>query len=134
MTLFVAQSYLCSDLYDASGWGDTFTGYYRLSPDRMWQWEEHLDRGAPSELVLPAYDLGYLMDKLSHINYDGRTVNLDYIVVDDEKALITDAWIARLWNTNRFEQNVKYAVSALTPADAAAKLAIELFTGGLLGR
>ena len=113
----VASLELCKELYELSGWDNTYFNYAEHELDGNIVLPYHRDSENSSKwFECPAYTLGYLLRKMSlgfrDLSYhsDGR-------------------WIARSGaGTGRFMKSAK------TPEDAAAKLAIELWKRGLVER
>lgn len=121
MSMETAAQELCEELYQLSGWDDTAGG-----------WEDR-DKGYPvfnsSYVVLPSYDLGYLLRKLPKSE-----------VTDRKLRLMMNAPVAS--RTEKEGWLFYYGIAegstlkgfASSPEDAAAKLAIELFKSGILTR
>jgi hypothetical protein len=109
----VAIFELCQELYDLSGWLTGIDGncYVSLPGERKgFEVRPLTDTGNDSIRICPAYDLGYLLRRLP---------------VGNVLTSLEDEWIA---------SSSPKVVTAPTPEDAAAKLAIELFKQGVLTR
>lgn len=107
----VASLSLCKELYELSGWYDTYH-YYDA--------DDVVDEKAHALLMsrnqnCPAYDLGYLLRKLP------VSTGLDIVNAGDK--WVIDPVVG--------QKSVK-SIIADTPEDAAAKLAIELHRQGVL--
>jgi hypothetical protein len=108
-----ANSELCQELYDLSGWLTGIDGYCYTSPTgerRGFEVSTLKDIENDRALVCPAYDLGYLIRRLPPGNV---------------LTSLEDEWIA---------SSSPKVTTAATPEDATAKLAIELFKQGILPR
>ena len=108
-----ANSELCQELYDLSGWLTGMDGYYYVSPTGKgtgFEVRTLTDTENDRARVFPAYDLGSLLRRLPPGNV---------------LTSLEDEWIA--------SSSPKVATAA-NPEDAAAKLAIELFKHGILQR
>lgn len=136
----VASLELCKELYELSGWAQTYfiwmdlqdqepfvsdgkTGGIRKADGTPGTYQDAFDGGTD---WLPAYDLGYLMRKLQTELEAGK----DDYTPKDEFLLdcLYDIWTCRTtWNKYK-----NYSAEADTPEDCAAKLAIELFKQGIL--
>jgi hypothetical protein len=105
--MHAASLELCRELYELSGWGggQVYDGVYAAHPD--------VKREGDRRPFIPAYDLGYLLRKLQE-----SAPTLAWMYDEQKWAMITDA---------SFERQ-----DAVTPEDAACKLAIELFKQGIL--
>jgi hypothetical protein len=104
---------LCQELYDLSGWLTGVDGncYVSLPGERKgFEVRPLTDSGNDRIQICPAYDLGYLLRRLP---------------VGNVLTSVEDEWIASC---------SPEVTRALTPEDAAAKLAIELFKQGVLRR
>lgn len=109
----VANLELCKELYELSGWGDT---YFWFAGGHL-QRNQDPPRALLSDKTVAAYDLGYLLGKLQ--SYWPMAV---YIGGGKQNE----------WSVS---VNSKYHVTpqeADIPENAAAKLAIELFKQGIL--
>ncbi len=99
-------------LYELSKWTET---EYVHSSDTYRAGYDLMLRERANGLVLPAYDAGYLLRKLQHLNVDLYPIDKG------------SCWYACVqWEENSTE------LPADTPEDALAKLAIELFKQGVL--
>ena len=108
-----ANSELCQELYDLSGWLAGIDGYCYVSPTserRRFEVRPLKDIENEHALACPAYDLGYLLRRLPPGNV---------------LTSLEDEWIA---------SSSPKVTTAATPEDATAKLAIELFKQGILPR
>jgi hypothetical protein len=108
-----ANSELCQELYDLSGWLTGIDGYCYVSPTgerRGFEVRTLKDTENDRARVCPAYDLGYLLRRLPPGNV---------------LTSLEDKWIA---------SSSPKVTTAATPEDAATKLAIELFKHGILPR
>jgi hypothetical protein len=119
----IAGLELCKELYRVSGWNDTYFGW--SSPNIQSAFvtelpEDFAERTYP--LIIPAYDLGYLLRKLPYMDNGGE---LAIYKVDENR-------YAALFRRQGYRR--KLSVGADTPEDAACKLAIELFRRGVLKR
>lgn len=113
----VASLELCKELYELSGWT-------KPKDDDEWHWESV----TTEKWIAPKYDLGYLLRKLPSLpdpefgeeeSYYPHVVNLQTHSMAgyfDEDFSLWGEWTA----------------TALTPEDAACKLAIELWKQGIL--
>lgn len=107
---------LCQDLYKLSGWNLTEKHWYKGEPVYH----------APYPWDCPAYDLGFLLEKLGnlHVELKRPYSNSEPINLWSCMAVYDDG-----------EELPAYLIeSANTPEDAACKLAIELFKHGVLKR
>jgi hypothetical protein len=110
-------------LYEISGWSNTHFWHNEASAVteptmKMWVLSDHeggYDRS-------PAYDLGYLLRKLEHL--EGLAV-VRYHTTNDILS-----WAVEVDAVDSFEE--KEFEIAETPEDAAAQLCIELFKQGVL--
>jgi hypothetical protein len=116
----VASKELCQELYELSGWDDTYFLYTKTGKIST---VASMFSGQP----LPAYDAGFLLRKLpSEIESDGRIYRLrggknqyyffEYQAKDDRDI--------RWWNISPFSKDF--------PEDALCALVIKLFKTGLL--
>jgi hypothetical protein len=116
----VAKFDLCRELYELSGWGWT-NCYYRIFEGKLVAVEMVL--GLPKKGVhLPAYDVGYLVEKLP------QKVNGARLVLAGMP--MSDRWgCAYLYGLN-----ISFDASQIadTPQDAACGLAIVLWRQGIL--
>jgi hypothetical protein len=127
----VASLELCKELYELSGWDDTYFSWNFNSsvPEQGWYVDDD-NLAYPKSDTYPAYDLGYLLQKLpKNISRNG---NLYWLTLDCN---LREEWM--VWYNGRSSDDlmpdVDYSlVCADTPEDAAAKLAIELFKQGIL--
>lgn len=134
----VASLELCKKLYELVGWEDTlYYVYERTDPKSLV--EPHLIgnskmgitvRNASTgfdedeyDILIPAYDLGYLLRKLP------ATIDSDCLVVET----LDGDWYFHYLSDEYISDGRIYA-SAGTPENAAAHLAIELFRQGVLTR
>jgi hypothetical protein len=116
----VANKDLCAELYDVSGWHDTFAWYSGNEVEFEGQagWE-----GAVYENTIeydwcddvPAYDADYIRDKVK--NYDYEIVNLN----SETLSLTSDSL-----------EDPDAAILGKTFADLLTNFAIELFKQGIL--
>lgn len=120
----VASLELCRELYELSGWkGTSYT--FRSIDGKTWELFapkrlERLDRSAGA--VRPAYDLGYLMRKLPQIDVEKTKLHLTLLTLPKSfKAFYAKRGFG-----------IRHGVTANTPEDAAASLAIKLFEQGIL--
>lgn len=116
----VAGLKLCRELYDLSGWNDTFFRWADHGKDSFFG--VFVDDG----LHPPAYDLGYLLRKLppyisKDIVEDLQWLDIAPVEVDKNNDVVT-------WSAG-YKSDYKYAH---TPEDATCKLAIQLFKQGIL--
>lgn len=121
----VASIQLCKELYELSGWGDTFN---------YWEWSDSIPTGEPyltqPELMkryglwstqevksrCAAYDCGYLLRKLP------KRIDVHLDLTDDKTRL------SAFWGQDEYMS----PIIAYTHEDALCKLAIELFKWGVL--
>jgi hypothetical protein len=109
----VANFELCQELYDLSGWLAGIDGYCYVSrpgETRGFEVRPLTDTENDRIRICPAYDLAYLLRRLP---------------VGNVLTSLEDEWIA---------SSSPKVMTAATPEDAAAKLAIELFRQGILPR
>lgn len=120
----VASLELCKELYEMSGWEDTFmmvnahSGRVRVKESPYYGGE------------VPAYDLGYLLRKLP-LNIPDPVDSTEVLAL----GLGTHHRDARKWcisYVNLYDRDEYYDSIELSPEDAAAKLAIQLFEEGIL--
>lgn len=122
----VADLELCKELYKLSGWIDT---------EKSWQGAEGHELPMPRTHIYdnhtPAYDLDYLLEKIPH-NIYGYSLNM-WAYPDENMRGFAFSYY------NVLENGGKGAVSKSlpqrgdeSPANAACKLAIELFKNGIL--
>jgi len=107
---------LCKELYELSGWTLTEKHWYKGQPVY----------NAPYPWDCPAYDLSVLLERLpqnSWVGYTDTSGQRGYALA------YTYAWNKQGDDVERIA-----GCSAETPEDAACKLAIELFTRGILKR
>lgn len=127
----IASLDLCKDLYELSGWIDTYLTYHLDVRSNEWCEPVHsevfehvlisLAEGKSTykkDRVRPAYDLGYLLQKLP---YGGFCLQRHPDPDGGWQAYLQDNLHRRIAD-----------VYADTPEDAACKLAIELFRHGVL--
>lgn len=129
---------LCKELYELSGWGDTYM-VFRYYQDE-WNdpiWEKYdvvpSDSDNPNwQIEDPAYDLGYLLRKLPHKTEWG---GLFVMSCNDGQWEASYFNFYENWhNHEQYSRRFQEAPSAVadTPENAACKLAIELFKQGIL--
>lgn len=106
----VASLELCKTLFELSGWSEPVNAYWYA--DGLYN---EYQTAPETELVSPAYDLGYMLRKLPQ----PRSLTETYL---DPRTL---GWKA---SCREFDG------LAETPEDAAAKLCIALFKQGILKR
>jgi hypothetical protein len=126
---------VCKELYKMSRWKDTdyfhqfieysdlSTGYYLTNPTVA----------APLHAnAYPAYDLGYLLRKLpDRVITDKASFHLRINKSDRFYSIFYDS---DTYGVALNKVDVEIGCAALTPEDAACKLAIELFKQGILKR
>lgn len=119
----VASLDLCKDLYELSGWNDTYTMWGEDDDSNVRMLKNDYYIGV--DYLAPAYDLGYLLRKLPNNmeSGNGKTHWLTLSPLDRE------AWSASYEYENNDANQLEWAN---TPEDAAAKLAIQLFKQGIL--
>lgn len=127
----VASFELCRELYKLSGWDEShlkYTNFYYAGKNgkkRLDRWKlKHSRTETDGELIIPAYDLGFLLRKLPKF-------------VDRAEFWMTNdvlAWTAGYATDKYANGNFHFTRSetADTPEDAATKLAIQLFKEGVL--
>ncbi len=106
---------LCKALYEISGWDNGWYSYWGRGV---------VARDSTEQRICPAYDLGFLLEKLpqnSWVGYTDTSGQRGYALAK------TYAWNEKGTDIDRIVQ-----CSADTPEDAACKLAIELFARGIL--
>lgn len=110
----VASLELSRELYELSGWGATEVKWCHT--DEIGDFVLRLDHPnwKPGYYLTEAYDLGYTLSKLPNDIYLSHHSHAWHIEHDDNNP------------ANQVE------LTAETPEDAAAKLAIELFKQGIL--
>lgn len=116
---------LCKELYELSGWVEATYEHELLNGESYTTTlpVKEMEHGSRNTYT-PAYDLGYLLRKLpqnSWVGYVDTSGRRDYALAK------TYAWNEKGDDIDRIVQ-----CSADTPEDAACKLAIELFTRGIL--
>jgi hypothetical protein len=111
----VASLELCKELYELSGW--QATAKYRKNGFLV-TWGYMRLKGSET----PAYDLGYLMRKLP----------IDCVVCQVSEPIDGVYWFAG-GMSGEYDVHLNH-FKAVTPEDAAAKLAIEMFKEGVLTR
>jgi len=130
----VASLELCKELYELSGWDDTYFTYMHS------QWQQGgktqhrhrlthttANKRSTDPLNIPAYDLGYLLRKLPYSvldEYGGKVFGVNL------KATASGGWV--VWYGEIGKTTEMYFNSADTPEEALASLAIELFKSGVL--
>lgn len=120
----LASLELCKELYELSGWNPKHFIYDTSYTDNWLRWVAEFDPGTRERMLLkavPAYDLGYLLRKLPRISEDY------WLTV---QPVVFPQWCASYDQMDGI--TTKFESFADTPEDAAAKLAIELFTQGIL--
>lgn len=117
----VADLELCKELYELSGWFDTY-----------FFWDADNGVAEKSEALLmhptkncPAYDLGYLLRKLP-AKIMGKNNMLIFLSLSHSGS----EWWANYETGGNSRAEIQ--MSADTPEDALTKLAIELFKQGVL--
>lgn len=101
---------LCKELYELSGWNDTYFSHETFLDDS--------DEPSGRLQSIPAYDLGYL---LRNLPLGAKTFR--------------DSMVWHVWLEAADNQTGKQITAmAGNPEDAAAKLAIELFKRGILSK
>lgn len=124
----VASLELCKELYELSGWDDTYLEWRFASSNdtmfpRSWVINAQQKNGKHiTEKDIPAYDLGYLLRKLP-AEYKDNTFVLGKSAKDGHYT------VAYVW-AEKYQSLFKQ--TADTPEDACAKLAIELFKQRIL--
>ena len=129
--MHVASLELSRELYELSGWDDRRAIQYYWHGDDL----DHVtvvdaEQHEPECAVYPAYDLGYLLRKLpGSFNDKGNSYYfmLDRSIDDYEKGY---SWAAAYMSLSSIRERLQQL--AVTPEDAAAKLAIELFKQNIL--
>lgn len=141
--MHVASLELCKELYELSGWGDelvdgtsmaknprkslAWTPWKRNIPEKT-DWHVR-ERGSsyglePGVLMIPAYDLGYLLRKLPKVQMSTGSAY---------KYLLTLEHTHSLWNAG-YPFNGDFTLFCFgvddTPENATCKLAIELWKQG----
>lgn len=115
----VASLELCKALYTRSGWNDTHWCWTSPNPQSAFVGElpkDFAQRNYP--LLIPAYDLGYLLRKLPSESWTG------FVSVTGQRC---QALAFMYGNASKIAE-----CSANTPEDATAMLALALFEQGLL--
>lgn len=125
----VASLELCKELYELSGWNDTFWTYARYPKTKGGEntsivKNKKFDKGSKT-IYVPAYTLGYLLDKLVEVK-TGLTI---YHV---HSTMSWEAFYAGKFFEYGVETQHWETQGGMNPADAACKLAIELFKQGVL--
>lgn len=140
--MHVASKELCQELYELSGWYDTFAWY---SGDAIKFEGEAGYEGSVCENAIqydwctdiPAYELGYLMRKLQPFQYKVKGRHSDVMPV---------RCLPFVWQESTHEWRAGYKYNLLgqryddlfiyasSPEDAACKLAIELLKQGILAK
>ena len=110
----VASLELCKELYELSGWNDTDLAHAEEAERVFLAAYNYGEFGYEAIRLAPAYDLGYLLRKLPE--------------------QVTLSCFRSSWRCEVLIPNDIATVSADTPEDAAAKLAIELWKQGVLSR
>lgn len=136
----VASLELCKELYELSGWNNTF--FWRESgPDGEYlRWNEpNHGLNRMRENGVPAYDLGYLLRKLPFKLTGNATGYLEIVADETHQKQYSEAgqllaakkvvpcWRAFYAYNTQFDQ-----ATADTPENATCKLAIELFKQNIL--
>lgn len=130
----VASVGLCKELYELSGWIDQSHWWVNRNGWEVW------DNESLNFPKAPAYDLGYLLRKLPEVGnlglpYVGQATNGSKIYI----ASFINWWAiweydgrgsANDWHSRLIDSGLHF--TAITPEDAAAKLASELFKQGIL--
>jgi hypothetical protein len=120
----VASLELCKELYELSGWEDTFWNYSRSSgsdfPFRLGH-KGSIETREVKERY-PAYDLGYLLRRLPAKRHRSTSRQSRYESLRLWKQV--DDWVVGY-------SGIGYC-SAESPEDAACELAIGLFKNGIL--
>lgn len=112
----VASLDLCRELYELSGWSDTYFhwggAHVKGGTPRTWRVTAIKGRAGttPIKYSYPAYDLGFLLRKLPAMDEHNDFITLFHSP--------TGPWVMD-YADDEFEAD--------TPEDAACKLAIELF-------
>ncbi len=123
----VASLELCKELFELSGWTQTTYEHELLNGEHYTTTllREDMAHGERNTYT-PAYDLGYLLRKLPQNSWVG------YVDTSGQRGYAlakTYAWNEKGTDIDRIVQ-----CSADALEDAACKLAIELFTRGILKR
>lgn len=124
----VASLKLCKELYELSGWYQTHYIWRLYDDDHLPEWVQTFTNIKPEDYThtdhhyYPAYDLGYLLRKLSigvslYKGAKGYTFNVGNSIQH---------------SVGVYEAIRSSDLRSGTPEDAAAKLAIELFKQGIL--
>lgn len=115
----VASLELCKELYRLSGWYTTNVGTLYYTPHTG---QDSVAQLGASSKSIPAYDLGYLLRRLTAPEYDYLNIEL----------LVTDCQV----NIECYDKREQFEpigiYNADTPEDAATRAAIELFKQGVL--
>lgn len=123
----VASKELCQELHELSGWsGGEYTWYETLKgviESGIEAIESEWGSGTP-KFICPAYDLGYLLRKLP------RRLNDDYRLTI--QTVVFPQWCASYDELEGI--GCAHESYGDSPEDAAAKLCIELFKQGILGK
>lgn len=111
----VATPELCKQLFDLSGWSDTYFSTNIYNGRLVKRFPKH------STEHIPAYDLGFLLRKLPPKYYVTRA-----------EAPADNIWCIGHEEELPAESFSEVPIFADTPEDAACMLAIELFKQGIL--
>lgn len=127
----VASLELSKELYELSGWGLDTGRFYNPDGSVMNLSLKELVGELPNWAICPTFDLGYLLRKLpaevASQEYDGEEARL-WLRKDQ------DLYFGFYAVMTKKNCRSDFGVSADSPEDAAAKLAIELFKQGVLTR
>lgn len=124
----VANLELSKELYEVSGWDDTYWCYFNtargdLPPDGV---VTRTPYKKFKRIMAPAYDLGYLLRKLPHGEPGNErfmlTLSPDWLICYEQLTIEGYADYGA----------VHFHHEADTPEDSTCKLAIELFRQGVL--
>lgn len=120
----VASLELCKELFELSGWVETYFKYRPVSVVKGIAGDYQLGRSQAPDAI-PAYDLGYLLRKLP--------VEKFYKLMIDNSS----SWSLKTNEINRIywfraANGERLTDNYDTPEDAACKLAIELLKQGIL--
>ena len=133
----VASQELCKELYEVSGWEDTYTTHILSGKDVDYDINRSATMGS---LLYPAYDLGYLVRKLPlTIEFDnekweevyGRSLPSYFFMARDLDTM-DNKWRVQYQGEDQEDVIEDTMFDADTPEDATAKLCIELFKQGIL--
>lgn len=147
----VASKELCQELASLSGWNDTpllygaFMKYtVRIDDESVIYTRREMEdaEGYAIHEDCPAYDLGYLLRKLSpKLEIKGDTYGLVITPCTSDGSWIADYLVAS-WGQPLAEHNSHWLhhgdnaslTEAATPEDAVVRLASQLFRSGILKR